>query len=714
MTKRKLLARGKVWPRLRRAGVIDGLSNEMALALGDQKIWDRWMAAGGIIEGDDSLQIFARYRQVRRILKVSGQSHSEWVLEQVAAYLGKAKPTLTRIRTLIGKVNEDDLITICAIGGFAPPKSRRPARTATIWEIVDLFEGADRERARATVRKAQEEGWSLPHELHNGRVLGLGPVLRWLGAVVLLRYVREGYRHTSAASSLTALEMADDLVAIRPDESPGAILRDAWRHVEETNRSMLARYMVRYALDLGSARKWVAEELGHDGGGEGQLPACELRTDEFKAAFKARRQAVSASKDRRAQALAEQKLSPMEMLARLKARIAQVKAIQDRAEAMLKLVQDDPSLLPLSFSVEVPIVEADGLRRGDDQQLVHLRLELPSDAILHAVRISACRFPPSARRRAQRRIASTMPPPTLWTLDDFLLIYEGVTPLTVGAQAIEPFFVDIFRWRLLEGKMPLPPAIAARRTELLNAASIPLTYASRSGVFAFDRKLRPVVRRLLGEDPNEGEVAVSILGVMHGLLYAQFAFELMISDGIRSGEILQVQLGEPFLEKRQGQRFIKVVPKGWQELAEHELTLGARKALKELASFSSERWFGMARGETTYPLPARSFNRAQCRPELGEGQYLFQNKYNALDGEDLNATMKMAFYGISSMDIHLFRFGKITRMAKAGMAENVQILLSNHTEGSKTLRHYDLNGNEAATTAAHAAAQAMPAQDNRP
>lgn len=710
----------KAWPILRRAGVLAELSNEEAFALGNAELWRRFVERGGVPVGqEEPLATIQLYRRVRRILEAGAEPYPEAIIRLALVVLGSGvRPTYGNLQPLLGRPSADDLEKAVVLAGFLPRKRIRPPSFASPSDLIRLFAPQDRLAVQKIFRHAENSRRQedLPPKSHFGRVTQLGPALAFLGAVVVTRYTETGYKPRTGMASLSYLELVDDLLELSGRSDPGAMLCELYegQRSNSDKRAQIAvgRALVRYSLDLSSARAWIEDVLGGSPAARSLLPTCDLRAKAFAAAFKRRSRSKATSKSKRRGDLKKQTVAPREMIVRLENRIHQVEAIHEEAKSQLELARNYPSLLPLRFAVSVRSVAADGTWDGVSTQLVHLRLDAPQNCVSAAAALWAgnpLRFGWMAtefeQSRVRREWAAKLPEPAKWALDDLLLIYEGHS----GPGSCEPFFVDLYSWGLLEPSRTHSPTIMRKRTELLRAAGLKVPKRIPTEVMVHSFELGKIAAVVRGPDPELGQLAIPIRGLLHGLYYARFAYHLIKSHGPRTGEIIQVQQGEPFMEERQAygdEDLVRVVPKGWEDLSTKTLNAATVEALKTMRTFTCERWFGMKPGDESFPLPTRAFPAIQARPQIGEGKFVFQSRLAAFDGGHLNFVLRAAFYGIAALDVHLERFGKITRMARDGVAKATQQFIADHGPGSDSTEHYNLgSAEEAADAAGEAAAE---------
>lgn len=680
--------RAAAW--LRKAGLfsVNRTKDLMGRTRGD--LWNCWIERGCPLGGDSTrLQQLAVYRRLKAMLAGTKAPHPSAMLKLAAVELGDTPATRSSINPLLGVASKEDIATVCRMQGLKPRKPPRPSRSGTVEELIAVLPLKRQVAFRKTFAEAARRG-AVISARHIGRVLNLSRELQPLGAMMLLDWSWQGKAPATAQAYLHALEGVDDLWAKSKATRIDRFLCALNRSREELDEGTKVATR-NFAIALGSARTFTVERFGSAAAVRLflELPdPGDLRELAAQAAL-----VIDARNDRKGLEREDQVLFDFEQNddadLRVKQRQALVEAIYEGYRDALKRMGTKPPKGGFLFFVRTPVFDESGASIQGAEQYVHFRIE--SAAAVARRAIAKNREGSTKHRsatvaqlgaRSRRRAALLR--------EDLLVLYDGVTPDKEGGPTVEPFFVELYRWGVLEGGTRHPPYVQACRALLIDNAALKGAWNSVRDLLALPEHLRWIQKMSRGDNPDEGEVILPVVALHHGTLLGTLAHSIARQACPRSYELLQVQLGPVFIKKKlfDASRFNLWMRPKWQNVLQpYEVNKEVLALISKIVKLVVARWRPELDGKTLR-LPVWPARLSQNKP-LPDGEYVFTNSAGMLHRDEFQLLRHFVLWQVSTNKIQDERFILTSKFGRAGVPERMQAKLLKHSPSSKQTRHYN-------------------------
>lgn len=348
---------------------------------------------------------------------------------------------------------------------------------------------------------------------------------------------------------------------------------------------------------------------------------------------------------------------------------------------------------------------------GDGDQVVSFRFELESSLIIAAHARDAKERGGRKDNQVRAMLPAGITPlggtgnlhkPEYW--NRIYIVYEWTRPAKSGGEWHEPFWVDVYRWAMLEPDRQRSALICDERRQRLNAAGLSYVPISFNGLLSIPTSRRLVARHALGPDPRTGTIIVPLVELYHAMSYARLILLYSMRWGPRFGEILQLRLGpDCFRSHPVGgveEAYVALKPKGWSEHGKFGIDKMISDTLRQVKELTIGRWFLEELDEKGRPsLPVVEY-RDCGRGDLPAARYFFQTRDRMLDQQELTYFMRILLLGILDMNTHDGRYVFTTLLGLDGVDYHQLGALLHHRPNTFTSRRYDLSGLLQASSAA--------------
>lgn len=666
------------------------------------ELWKSWIEAGCLVpEGCSSTEGFAVCHRLRKLLAAANAPHPTVMLKRAAAELNTARATRQNVRRLLGQITTAEIAAIQQEQGLTPQKAIRARRSGTLDELICVLPAAQTAHLLSVFQKAAARGTPI-QELHIGRVLNLRMELQRSAALVLLDCSWKGKSPATFQSYLNAIEKVDDLLLSMPRMRLLKLLTHINSHTGSFEPKTLVNLRT-FLVAIGSTRRFVIE---HFGGLAASLLSCLCDPALFDEIMEAAREVIADRDEERGLAREEQVLFDLHNSDRMDRLVEQRQAFVELAfTRYVELLKQADGGIPaggLSLLVRTPVFDADGNPVDAAEQIVRFRVDTPGNV----ARRAAARNRPGPMRYSMAaeitRLEAIHPSPHSKLREDLMVIYDGVEPVEPGGPTVEPFFIDLYRWGVLEGDTHHPPVVQACREQLLDEAEIKRQWQAIPGLLCLPRSLRWVARAARGADPRVGEVVVPLVALHHGLLLGAACHSVVRDACPRTFEILQIQLGPQFIgEELPGKKDrypIMMRPKQHQVQRSYLVKGATLKLIARSVNLANRRWNPELLGKS-HRLPVRPAGLRGSKP-LPDGQYVFTSATRTLNKYELASLRHFILWNVTNSKIHDGRFKLATKFGFAGAAEPLKTKLLKQRRGSKQSRRYDRSDRLRATAGA--------------
>jgi len=462
---------------------------------------------------------------------------------------------------------------------------------------------------------------------------------------------------------------------------------------------MRVSHALDYTRTLNAVGKMVRRVLGDDADAVLEmLPARHAGEDAFSSALRKRRKKLVAA------GTAKREADVLALVPRFTAIAAATENRVHQSESLLHacLAQLPTAAAKLAagltagFSYTGPVVRADGAL-GDGEQTVSFRFA--TEAELYARAHERDPTHANLRKHLPRRgdgaggFTGFCHQADKW--GRLHVVYEDTVPVVAGGEHAEPFFIDDFRWGVLEAARYVDEGVRAERRRRMAALGVH-DHVSVDGLLTSPVSRRTMVRYARGSDPLSGDIVVPLVEFHHAMAYARIAVRYGIRWGARFGEIMQIRLGSDcFRRHRVDGRmcpYLAMRPKGWLTEGKFGVDVGTLKAIKAVKVLANHRWHrGLVDDKNTPTLPSVVFGDGDRRLELGEARYIFQARDRALAPSELMTFVRVLLMGVVDMRSHDGRYVFATMMGLGGAGYGTIGRLLHHSPASAMPRKYDLS-----------------------
>lgn len=653
-------------------------------------LWDEWVALDCPLPPDltPSGQ-FGFYRKLKFNLAGPMRNHPERMLKLAATHLGSKRASEANVNMLLGSHSREERDRIARLKGEEPPKPIRKNGPAPLSDLVETLPVEVRPAVAKAFRDALKTGRRIP-ELQIGRVMALEPELRPVGAMVLLDASWLKKAHTTVQKYVGVLEWVDDRLKARPGYALHRLLRELNRDpslLSDRDQMNLRNY----GVVLGAAKTFVRQRFSGLTAFRLLFPLSDPLS--IQQVTRSARQVLAVQDELSEIERQDQVLFELEQSLRMdrivNERQKMVGLIFNAYQATLAGLPDRINH-PVSFDVRVPVTDDNGNSVDGAEQFIRFSIMEPAEVLR---RVSEYDDPYAREHRLPLRSTAMAQEPLekLGKLrEELMCVYEGVFPVAPGGPVAEPFFVDIYRWAILEGTSQHLPFIADAREEVLAASGLSKTIQPPIDIFSHPTSLRHVARHARASNPLFGSVVIPIVALHHGMVLSALSHVIARSQCPRVAEMMQVQLGDEFIKgKVEGTKRYRLFmrPKNSESLACYYVPVEAILLLKEAAQLAARRWWPELQGPLIR-LPERQLEHVALR-DLPAGQYVFTTSARCLRAEEMQIIRHIGLWQLTASTLHAARHLLATKYKIAGVHPNVGTRLLQQVRGSKTFARYD-------------------------
>jgi hypothetical protein len=690
--------------RLRQWGVI-GFEHGFTTVGPDDTCLDVWNAYDDGEPTIDGLADFELRRRIRVILKMSAHPQSDRALRRYLELFGPKAVTEARIASTFGRhCLKDSYARLERMAGLGR-KKQVPRTFGTPEDVIAILPAVVRQRFRDHLKRERFPAIPPIDGAHASRVARLpdGPI-RLLGAMALID-ATAGRRARATRSDLvkhaerwaglfdnTDLGNArgcrfvmrsyfDDGCGTRDTELTRLLACDGWFRLINASISCAG-------LVLGTDAHLIID----------RLPALRATGDTFGPILtEARLRLLDNKPVERTPMVADVIARLMVIQSAVENRVYQLEALLSKCmEALPKAAALLDQGLDAGFEWTGPVIRADGtLGRGEQTVSFSFRREStilmgaherdPDDANLRS------RLP----RRQDDRTRFNGLSHQAETWDRIHVIYDRTVTTEPDGEALEPFFIEFFRWGAFEPDRLMSDLVRGERLALLDRLGLsPRTYTP-DGFLTHGTAAKPLALYARGRDPREqgANIIVPLVPFYHAMAYARIMLRYGIRWGARLGEIMQLRLRCQRKHRVRGREkpYLELKPKGWQTMGKFGIDEGTAKAIAQVRAFTCARWFGWRPGAKGRPdLPVVPYGDTR-RDDLGEAAYIFQGRGGALSPKALSLFARILLSGVVDMRSHDGRYVFATALGLDGVDYEELGVLLHHSPASAMPKRYDLS-----------------------
>lgn len=665
-------------------------------------VWKAWVDAGCPTPGVTGRERLSLYRRIRQVLRVKHISHPDVILLEVMSFTNGRRVSRKLTSALVGEPVKRAVRRMEMISGSGR-KEQSPWIVGSMDDLLALLPPETHGRITADLAKERVPPVRPPTPQQIGRVTAIGsPPLRLLAATLLLAASSNRVGQSTTIGWIRKCERYAEMLPAGGEQSPtavgwalesylaGAALpldRDAVRAITASD----------YASALNLAHAYLVRVVGEDAAEiAADLPARQVDEGTFTAkAREARTLSRVPERTKRVEQVKDLVPRMSDVLIACENRVAQVEWM---AAACLASVASAAARLDAGldagFEHEGPVIEADG-RLGTDTQIVSFAFKREGDLLEKAYRIN----PSDALSKWLRPGFDGLPgagfnhdPERYRRLH---VVYLGTRPAAGSSRCVEPWFVDLFRWGMVEPDNMLPNPISQERHRLLTMNGLPLDPPGRVGMLCHDPDRRTAARFARTHDPDLGSILVPLINLYHAATYGRLILRYGMRWGARFGETLQIRLGpDCFRTHLVGGRkeiYLALKPKGWADHGKFGVDVGMLEAIRQVKLFTHARWFPDVFNDKGEPwLPDHRFGDGH-RLDLPPAAYIFTGRGGALPPAVLTYIVRVLMVGVIQTTRHVDRIVFATMLGLDGVSYEPLGVLLHHRPGSRMPSHYDLS-----------------------
>ncbi|WP_326522940.1 hypothetical protein [Sphingomonas sp.] len=683
---------------------------------GDRSVGSVWEAFVGWMEAEEKRWakegrgpgdgFFELYRRVRTNLYANSVPHPDVALRAYLAFFGKDGAHCHSMTALLGSqplIAEARTRLDLMVGKGA--HHYRRGLTGDLDDLLEILPPWARDRFRSHLAQVRHPATVLPTMASVGRLCALpdGPI-RLRGALCLIAKAAEGNslanqrewvryhcRHANIMKLKSSTSMEDvtrslDLYAsglLLPldIEEPRVKTAAAWRIADTTARKLAL-------LVLGDDAELLTcclPALHHDA--DGYQNRLNVRIKEL-------------GKPRKGKRL--EKVEPIVsaltlILAAMENRVAQLEGLLTAlAEQMPTARQRMDAGLRVGFGWTGPVVRADGSLGVTDQTI---DFELFSEGELLTIAHDRSYRLKDVKRRmpaghGEGSAYGVQHDAGRW--GKIHLVYRGTTPADPDGEAVEPLWVDLFRWDVLDWTDRHSEKVKLGRRERTARHGLPEYDSPKRGILIPSSQDHDIAMFARGDDPEAEDslIVIPLVEFYHAMAYARIALSYGIRWGARIGEILQIRLGPDCFRSHkvdgEMQPYVALQPKGWSTHGKFGLDAQSAGAMKSAKLFTNTRFYLGSmddKGEPTLPMVPF------CQSDRGlpPARYLFQHDGKMVIPEELALYGTVLLIGVIDMTSHDGRYTFATAMGLEDASYQEIGVLLHHSPGSAMPKSYDLS-----------------------
>lgn len=651
--------------------------------------------------------VFALYRRLKINLVGADHPHVSSILELIASDLGRKKRgAKIEIERRIGRSTREERDRIHRLQGLEPENPTRPMREGTIDDLVSVLPEHLRAVVKCNLIKAGQRGRELKG-YHIGRVMGLQIALQPIGVMVLLDASWQNKALTTIQKYLGALEFIDDRLREAGDLRLHRLLARLNREVDELSPTQ--RVLIRsYALAMSSARRFVRQRFSGSAAFWLARPLSDPRS--LIAVSEAAVEVIAQRNDDSELERVDQVLFELEQSRRMDRLVEErQRTIEIIFNAYVEALASAPADVDAesSFEALIPVIDEAGGSSSGAEQYIRFKIKQPARILADVATYDPEYAAHYRLEKHCRRLAASGPALAGELREDLLCVYVGLRPALPGGPTSEPFFIDIYRWGILEGRAKHSPFIEEVRQLTIEAAGLEKNLLPPVDIFSPPRSLAWIAAHARGSDPREGRVAVPIVALHHGMILSALSHTIARANCPRIGELMQVQLGKDYVKGRilgTDRYRLMMRPKASRVLKTYHVPAAALGLIRKSVKLAVRRWFPHLAGEQLL-LPLRQHMHISLN-DLPAGQYVFSNCTRCLRQDEVQLIRHIGLWRLTSSTMHVPRHVLATKFGLAGSRETLTARALQQRRGSRQPRRYDHSAELLAASATHAHANA--------
>lgn len=675
--------------------------------------WLDWCARGCPTPGVEGRDRLSRYNQVRKSLKARALEHPEFIVIEAIRLFAPKRLTRRMLYALLGGPVEGALAIQDRILGQAI-KRGGPRNAGKLDDLLAEFDDRSRDLLMTDLNREVLPPIQPPSPAHIARVLAIRPgPIRLLAATLLLASSSNRVTASTACNWVANCERYADVLPAGDERTPRKVSNALQKYLRGDLRPQdrdqaRARACALYRSGISVAERHLIRVLRDSADPYlARLPALPADEDEFatESAAKLRDVKTPGRSGREDQAI---DLVPRfaEVLVGVENRVIQLEWLVSRCLAALPGAEAalDSGLAVGFEDVREVIDEMGGI--GVGQQRISFSFRREGDLLKRAYEA----WPnETLARLLDGSIGGLGTPgknhdPERWKR--LHVVYEGTTALAGCDRAVEPWFVDLFRWGMLEPDHRLPGDVSEMRRRAIVAGGLPLAPPTSAGLLCNDQSRRAAVKFARTNDPARGAIVIPLINLYHAALYGRLILSYGLRWGARFGETTQLRLGPDCFRTHwiggEEELYVALKPKGWLDYGKFGIDDGMIEAILQAKLFTHARWFPDTFNEKDEPwLPSVRFGDS-ARTDLPIAPYLFVGRDGMPPPGFLMHIVKVLTYGILTSTRHVDRMVFATMLGLDGLEYEKLGGLLHHRPQSRMPMLYDLSGRMLASGAARA------------
>jgi hypothetical protein len=683
-------------------------------------VWDAfiaWMEAEERkwkgVPPDDTF--FTTYRRARSLLFANSIAHPEVAIRAYFSFVGKDAVRFESMLALLGseKVIIEARARLDVMVGKVAMKFTRSMRG----DLDDLFEILPdwaRERFRVHLSQVRHPPTKIPLPEQIGRLCALPEGrIRLRGALCLISHAADGFSLAWQRQGVRQHVRHHDIM---DDKSAGSA-DDVTRGLDLYGSSVLlpldmpeprAKVALAWEQSDATARKLALLVLG----GEAEritamLPALHKDASKYRDCMAERlRDFGQERRGKRLETVASIVPALPLILSAIENRIAQLEGLLTALADQMPTARERMAQgLRVGFDWTGPVVRADGSLATTDQT-IHFELFTEGELLI------AAHDRGYRREHVQRRMPKDFA--AGWEYGDrhvagrwrkIHLVYRSTEPADAGGESVEPFWVDLFRWDVLDWSDRLSEKVKAERRRRIKRFGLGDYQSPKRGLLVATEDDREIALYARGEDPegDESRLVIPLVEFYHAMSFARVAATYGIRWGARIGEILQIRLGPDCFRMHAVdgvmQPYLSLRPKGWSTNGKFGLDGATAGAMKSAKLFTNSRFCpGLVDEKGELTLPSVAFcQHDRCLPPA---RHLFQHDGVMVSERNLTIFCNVLLVGVVDMNSHDGRYTFATALGLEGASYEAIGFLLHHSPDSRMPMQYDMSAAIAASDAA--------------
>lgn len=627
-----------------------------------------------------SVVTYDDYRFVRRVLGAGSLPHCRIMLKDLGLSLRGQRCGRVICTNRIGQLTAEENQYVARWAKGVVSKLAVKAAPCSPEEAIAYLPHGIRDAIRAELAQIRFPPIAPPPPRFLGRAMRLPEPWRQMLLITMFRLAVEGRSNSSHQLAVASAEHLAKVVRSHPPaKAEAAILKFLQGAKEDREAASRARYVYAFAGALCSASRWLTELQKKYPGVKRPMPVEWLRR--FRIDCRPARSLTHHEETKRDEETLQRLIAAPDLNAIVEARISTVRDLAEKFRRNAETLQKSGGLEARLTIHGVPSVDALAARFRivrldrawqmaiDRCELSHhyvLQYRLHCDAALRDVQAGraryVCLYLPEDREEGDE----------------------------------EPFFVDLYRYSLIDPGHRLYPEAEGQAAERCNELRFPRPGRRLRGVLSAPRQDRKLLSAFRGNDPRNRVVVIPIERLEGGMMLAASALDLCRDAAPRVRELLQVavncgNIGSHFVGHRKTPYFQCFPKDGQVEIRKNISTVTLERLVntaKVLSRLTNDGGSNRRGGPALALVPFQGCNADQ----MPRRQYLFQTGEQGLRPTDVSTLLNSLLIGLAVTRVHQERALTATRVGLSGRDRAVVRLVLNHAIGSSQTPRYDRSG----------------------